>query len=107
MAAPVWSGLVLAPSPHRREGPGEGLNQPCPHNEDLGFRSAMGERQVKNHPRKDAPGLLGSTLTRRDFVTKGALLARSARSLPTILAPSSTARTTTKSGPKTQKILPS
>jgi len=49
-------------------------------------------------------GLFDTRVTRRDFVKKGTLVALSAGSLPTILAACSTGGTT-KSGPKTLKIL--
>ena len=64
-----------------------------------------GKGKVKNHPRQEARGLLGSKLTRRDFVKKGSLLALGAGSLPAILEACSTGGTATKSGPKTLKIL--
>jgi len=63
----------------------------------------LGGAQVKN---TGGEGLLGKKVTRRDFVKSGSLIALSAGSLPTILAACSTGgSSTTKSGPKTLKIL--
>ena len=63
---------------------------------------------MKTNPGSDTPGvdkLLGRKVTRRDFVKKGSLLALSASSFPAIITACSTGGTTTKSGPKTLKIL--
>jgi len=67
---------------------------------------------VKKLPADNTPGsakvgegLLGRKVTRRDFVKTGSLLALGASSFPTILTACATGSSTTKSGPKTLKIL--